>query len=462
MNLTTKANVDVVADTGLLEEIVLASKRNIKVIGANVDLSIVDDNSFIGKGGNVSAVLTSVLKNLDVASSKAIYDALNNAVVNESVVIDAAYGAVTLLPCFKDLCYLFEKEVDKSVTVDGCLKKVTISVQRYIEEIFIKVKGGIVEAGVDYKTSFLSELLVAENNTFHLSIPFGSRPPALQKHTLTLDIQKLNTYFYLFGGTDKSASLNNDLWVLDYNYYIWKKVSVVNSTLIPPKRHSHVAYVAKGLTVFGGIGENGNILCDSWVYSINDNLWTNTTTNLNRLCVARGSFTQNGEMIYIFGGGCNLKYFNADIYLLKLGNSTSPYVWKKVENTSGLSPGGLCGGSIVKLDNYRVLISGGINSSQFQTKTNVIWNSLKNKWIWADSNFLDIDLAYHSSVIFNQSLSPSTCVFIPQTEAVHICPHEKKLMLITYGGVSLNTLSDSLFIYRIGPESTEGSIKCKP
>ncbi|KAJ3220212.1 hypothetical protein HK099_004441 [Clydaea vesicula] len=514
--LIANNEIDIVAGSDVsdsVEGIVWASKNNISVIGINIDVNVSSPVSFFSRSGNLSAIAAIVQKDLKAASFKILYDIQNNIFTKGNVTMNTAgYGAISVMPCMGSSCIAFQNEVER-VSTKMCGTSYVSTVQKYIEDIFVTIKSEISDIGVDYHTGDLIELMVKENNTFQISIPFGKRPPPLQKHSFTLDIQENNSFMYIFGGTNTTGLVNNDFWKLEYKHYKWTKILPLSSVL-PPARQSHIAYMtnSNSLIIHGGTGIDGKVLCDTWEYNISSKEWRDVTPGSNLVCTARGSFTKTDESIYVFGGydsknyitnslimlntktfkssyvetigdkppavinsmltvlnattlvlygGCNLKYVDENIYLLTMGSSTTAHKWTKVTNTLGMSPGALCRGTMVKLDDNRILITGGVNSAFKATQINVIWNSARNEWIWMDSKKLNFPLSSHSAFVFDQKLTPSTCL-ASTVELYSMCPQEKRLMLFIYGGLNSETLSDNLLVYRIGPESAGTKIKCDP
>ena len=92
----------------------------------------------------------------------------------------------------------------------------------------------------------------------------GNSPSARQNHAMTYD--GINDGIIVFGGND--GTVKNDTWW--WNGTTWTQLLLLPADLSPPARQNHaMAYDSdrKVVVLFGGEGENGNLLNDTWEWN---------------------------------------------------------------------------------------------------------------------------------------------------------------------------------------------------
>lgn len=95
-------------------------------------------------------------------------------------------------------------------------------------------------------------------------------PPRRSSHTATVF---MDTYIVVFGGRGGAdgASVLGDVAIFDTTSATWMlHVPVENSPAVPPPRYCHAAcrVEGKGVLIHGGIGQDGNLLNDAWLMSM--------------------------------------------------------------------------------------------------------------------------------------------------------------------------------------------------
>jgi N-acetylneuraminic acid mutarotase len=161
----------------------------------------------------------------------------------------------------------------------------------------------------------------------------GDKPPGLTFHTLSL----IGRRVYVYGG-NHSEGQNGDVFILDLNANAWGTATSLGA---PPKRSSHTATVVNDhqIVVFGGRGETGNALNDVAVLDGSNGHWAINAKVLDGPAPGPRyghSASPVGPNVLVFGGtGENRQLLN-DLWLLRVDKMTGMQ-WQKVA-TEGPPP----------------------------------------------------------------------------------------------------------------------------
>lgn len=97
----------------------------------------------------------------------------------------------------------------------------------------------------------------------------------------------------------------NDLWKLDMKNMIWTRMKM-DPSKSPEGRswHSLTAISQKELVLYGGLSRFRTPLCDCWIYSVSNNMWTRliTSARIPRLWHT-AVYSRVDNEILIYGGG---------------------------------------------------------------------------------------------------------------------------------------------------------------
>lgn len=141
-----------------------------------------------------------------------------------------------------------------------------------------------------------------ESNTWEEMSPTLS-PDGRVDHMMTYDWE--SDRVILFGGqTTISLGQTNDTWAYDYDTDTWQEMS---PTTAPPSRAiTSMAYDNESDTIvlFGGFGESGVNLDDTWLYDYNSDTWTQATPSTHPSARFRHKavYDSKSDTVIIFGG----------------------------------------------------------------------------------------------------------------------------------------------------------------
>jgi len=115
-----------------------------------------------------------------------------------------------------------------------------------------------------------------------------------------------NDSMYVFGGCTWFCIPTNELWWFDFPTGTWNNVSDVNSTAWPVARSEHVGVLLDSglMAVYGGIGADGSILNDAWLFNFTDQTWRQVfPEGVPALGWAeQGAVVVDGKSVIMFGG----------------------------------------------------------------------------------------------------------------------------------------------------------------
>lgn len=165
-----KYSIDVAVGVGYDGKVVLdaASRSGILSVGVDTDYSLdvfSPDGKAIGQGGQVhnftgnsSNYIISAVKRYDKALYKILHDnklALFKA--GESF-IDSGYGAIEFTAPNEKIANLFDVKITKIEELStGCRSFSQVKRREFLYDLYVKVRGGIVNIGVDRSTGDLAE-----------------------------------------------------------------------------------------------------------------------------------------------------------------------------------------------------------------------------------------------------------------------------------------------------------------
>lgn len=149
----------------------------------------------------------------------------------------------------------------------------------------------------------------------------GSNAPAARAHHSAVISGDL---LYIFGGRNATHTFN-DLWKFDLRTVTWKEMVPENPEKGPSPRHSQGAALVpnaspdKGdlLMIFGGQGEDGSFLSDTYFYSFGQHLWSELKGSENTPSPRKDSMmgcSKDGPC-WLFGGETEDGFVN-DFYML--------------------------------------------------------------------------------------------------------------------------------------------------
>ena len=109
--------------------------------------------------------------------------------------------------------------------------------------------------------------------------------------------------FAAFGGEDQDGRLKNDTWVFDIPSKMWLPLVNVKG---PASRRDMAYWCDKSkIIIFGGEGENNNMLADMWEFSLRHFEWKRVETKGSTVPLGRnGAATWKGHAgnLYMYGG----------------------------------------------------------------------------------------------------------------------------------------------------------------
>jgi hypothetical protein len=219
-----------------------------------------------------------------------------------------------------------------------------------------------------------------------------NKPSARAGHSMVYD--SVNQKIILFGGVDLGDNWLNETWIYDSRTNSWTQVFPQNS---PPNRGSTSVYYdrqAQKVILFGGYGDTGGNLDDTWSYDYTTNNWT----NLNPINKPTGRY--GARMVYdpinqrgiMFGG--RIITIMDDTWVYYLANNS----W--TELTMITKPSNRYWEAMAYDESaQKVILYGGRNSG-------AIGEALADTWMFDPSNDLWIEVfpSSHPSSRFDISL----------------------------------------------------------
>ena len=130
-------------------------------------------------------------------------------------------------------------------------------------------------------------------------------------------VSQIGSTGYLFGGRFKDDR-RNDLYSIDLETYIWKRIKIANIAPCGRSWHVMVPVSDKHLFVYGGLDSFGTALKDVWIFNIENSDWIELENATNYLaCFAprlwhTACHTDWPGEIVIFGG-CSNSVFGTDL-----------------------------------------------------------------------------------------------------------------------------------------------------
>ncbi|KAG2393949.1 hypothetical protein C9374_003713 [Naegleria lovaniensis] len=174
-------------------------------------------------------------------------------------------------------------------------------------------------------------------------------------------ISEYKNEVYMFGGLTYSG-VRDDLWIFNNDRYEWRKVTY--TTPWPPARYAHCMqpYVVNGKTnilLFGGMGENGEVLADLWSFNIASQTWTllNQTGEVQGPIFDMGCATTD-KYLYVFHGKTsrlNQQSLFKKIIRVDLPLNSNTVRWKVINDNL---PNPRSNSQVVSFSNYIIYFGG--------------------------------------------------------------------------------------------------------
>ena len=143
------------------------------------------------------------------------------------------------------------------------------------------------------------------------------------REQFSMDIEKNSNKIYLFGGLNSNMK-NPNLWELNPNEILWKKLKSTNYTE-PRLGHSGNVYQNKYI-IFGGRYYNSNIFASLDIYNINNNSWFSPYEKPFFKLRRNHISCMIGSHMFIHGGISEKGEYLNDSYILNL----NPYRWSSL------------------------------------------------------------------------------------------------------------------------------------
>ena len=244
--------------------------------------------------------------------------------------------------------------------------------------------------------------------------------------------------FFIFGGKYLNTNILGRLEIFDFNTNNW--ASNNNNYFLFKLRRNHIAcLIGSQMLIHGGVDENGEILDDSYLLNLNNNLiWSKTSImpilippklayhscclvitsdilfnnkfsiyRIPNSFIARKLNSRIKEMgMYVFGG--KNKTISNDMWLLKIGKK--PLEWEKVLTFGAPpSPRYLCSMNFFEKGNF-IIIHGGktkISTESFALKDTYLFELYRYQWLkvdYGDKEYVVKKRCSHCSVISDNKL----------------------------------------------------------
>lgn len=226
----------------------------------------------------------------------------------------------------------------------------------------------------------------------------------------------------------------------------------------PPPRAGHVAAFYKDFLIVTGGKNNNGALCDAWIYTtsssvhISKGVWSDTNLNSDLLCRSNAAFAVvEDNKLFMYGGigkdgkdlsdlvrldldtltiasvqfsgvdgpgalnDAMMTSVNTTLYIfggLKEGvTSNSTYEFDTVSKQwailklKGITPPPLSSGVMSRLDDHRLIVSGGRDSLGQASNLNFILDVERGSWIWIDTISFAEGIGSHAGFVFNHSIA---------------------------------------------------------
>lgn len=175
----------------------------------------------------------------------------------------------------------------------------------------------------DNSEIYYDDLYILNTETFVWKrvVPSGTPPSKRNSHTCSSWKNKI----IIIGGEDSCDYYLSDVHVLDADTLVWCKLNTTGQLLPPRGGHTTVSF-GKYLFVFGGFSDEQNLYDDVYMFDIESGTWTKIIAvgegPSGRFSMAGDTLDPHMGGVLVFIGGCN-KNLEAldDIYYLHTGLS---------------------------------------------------------------------------------------------------------------------------------------------
>ncbi|KAJ3220211.1 Leucine-zipper-like transcriptional regulator 1 [Clydaea vesicula] len=508
--------IHVAMQSGSFEVLNWAAKEKIYVIGANYD-NLKSPSAFgqylLLIDPIMEFYLNSIIKQYDVAISESLKNKEKN-IISGFFELGSANGGVAVTENTSRTYSLFSNQTRQIEVVSNkveCTSSLLFTKKKFLFNTYTRLQNNSIEVGVNGSTGYLSGLargfnfelcfvysIVLANDTFTVLHPFGDKAPPIWRNSFTLGT---NNLMYVFGGLISGIE-SNTLYALDMNEYKWVKMETL-SDVIPDARESHAAvYFENNLVIMGGM-RGHQTFCDMWKFSTESKSWSEIKLDM-KFCRGRFAYTLIDHLLYIFGGFdeayairndlATIDVLSGTVTLMKpltdlkppvlldsmmiafdsnvfvyggsnLTDVTNQFYKFNIENNlwTLLNPRGdpppvLAKGLMTKIDENRLMISGGISANSILQNSNFFFDIKNNIWKYGEISNLPSSLVSFSGFLYRQPENP--CMW-KENPNYSLCNVDSQTSLILFGGYESEGVSDKLIKYQIGPQRPPLS-SCRP
>lgn len=472
-----------------------ANSQNVTTIGADLDFG-----SFLYASKNstgFSKYGASVVKNYSSATFMALSGSFSStpptqatARVQNGGIALGAFPSNSLWNNSNPAQMLVEPRFNLSNGI--CPIQTPVTRSQYMLDVVLNIVSENLASGVNFSSAYSLDIETASNNTFVITYPFGSRPPALSYHSFTVG---RDNQMYTFGGVLNGATQTNRMWKLDFNMLEWSEVDYSEQAVVPDIREGHAAmFYGKFLYIFGGM-QGTKTFCDLWKFDPSEVVWTQITLSTT-ICRGYSAYAKLEESLFLFGGydetyqivnsliridvlsgkvytyeaifpSGNLQYGllqsmmviteSKELFLFggnndNVGRSSIMYKFIFENSTWVLPPASgaiyaMSGGIMNQISATKLLITGGRDGNG-ATNYNFLYNIQEGVFDWENAQFMTTASEQMAGFAFN--LSSNSCR-LWDNALYTLCPQEGRTMLIFFGGRDSTSYPVSdLNIYRIG------------
>eukprot|EP01137_Pigoraptor_chileana_P036219 Opistho-2@31413 len=467
------------------------AKKGLYVIGVDGD----ESKTTFFNNTDVKYILGSAIKRVDIAVEISLSERFEGKFVGGDKVLNATVLGVGLADCTNTslaACQLMAEPVLVTNRQEGtdCAEVVRVPRKSWVQTTFDRMKDQVIQTKIDAgngeflarngktldawgqligfndrpgKYAYMSASVLGSNviggfggevagsvvnDLYLLDYDYlewrkvsasGAWPAARRRHCTFV----YNGKSHIFGGSLLgSATFYNDMWSLDGTSYAWTSITYSNAG--PSQRTQHSCVVlGSDLYVFGGFTALLAVSSELWKYNMVSKVWTPLTPTgvtpppiRDHIAVATGS-----SAFMVFGGQTSTAAINT-LYSYNAGSN----VWS-VLLPEGVSPAPLYRAAAVALDSRRILITGGFNTTG-PTYETFIYNIPKNRWVYTESKKLPTTLHSHAMVLVNQSSYAGACNYRDNIFPfpVSVCDPIARTSVLVIGGIDSKGATDTLYV----------------
>lgn len=270
-----------------------------------------------------------------------------------------------------------ESPDDKKESVVSCISLSSAKVGGGATLTLTKENKIYLFGGSDRTGSLLQDMQhyhISSNSWSKIDVDGEKAPVARYGHTATLVNDR---YIYVFGGSDDKGNSLNDLWMFDTEKYQWsllEETAVLKDNTRPPPRNSHTTSLLNNkLIVFGGSSQEVGSMNDLWEFCLTQKKWTEIKSGSQKPSAREmHSACVLLNDIYIIGGRHSNGGVHADMWIF----SEKEKEWKQLPNTDIPVP--TCAHTANSSPaNKKIYVFGGFNGSSM---SRTLWEYFDGKW----------------------------------------------------------------------------------